>query len=212
MIANVIRYDLEELQGIENLELESDEIEELDFSVSHNQDIFANLIIDPLGEDNAIKFVAKQKGKSGNKISVEYIVPEAATSPVAVSVTDKAIKVTLETNNGNVMTQAVMVASRINNHPEASQLVLAQPIGTLGTVPEVPATNLVGGSDEPFSIIKWNTEKLGPQKTIAEYRAISKTPEFKQWAKDTYRQRKLDHGHKEGSKGLAKKVAKAFPE
>ncbi len=48
---------------------------------------------------------------------------------------------------------------------------------------------------EPFVVKNWNKAKLGPMKTIAEYRTISETPEFKVWYRVWYRQRKLDHGN-----------------
>ncbi len=63
---------------------------------------------------------------------------------------------------------------------------------------------------ENFTIPVWNETKLGPKKTIAEYRAISETPQFKTSYKNWYRQRKIAHGNT--PEQAEAKVKRAFPD
>ena len=63
---------------------------------------------------------------------------------------------------------------------------------------------------EPFTIPVWDTEKLGPVKTIAEYRTVSESPQFKAWYRNWYRARKIAHGHTPES--AEAKVKRAFGE
>lgn len=61
---------------------------------------------------------------------------------------------------------------------------------------------------EVYTIPVWNEAKLGPKKTIAEYRAISETAAFKAWYKNWYRERKISHGNTPEQANA--KVLKAF--
>ena len=83
------------------------------------------------GSANDLVFTAKQMGTWGNDIRVEYKSPDpAGTNPQAPSITVGPnpwnICVTLGTDaSGEVNTTANEIMDMINNHPEASQLVLA---------------------------------------------------------------------------------------
>lgn len=63
---------------------------------------------------------------------------------------------------------------------------------------------------EAYTIPVWNETKLGPKKTIAEYRAVSETPQFKTWYENWYRARKIAHGNTPAQ--AEAKVRRAFPD
>lgn len=65
-------------------------------------------------------------------------------------------------------------------------------------------------AQEPYSIPVWNEVKLGAKKSIAEYRTISETAQFKAWYMNWYRERKIAHGNTPTQANA--KVLKAFPD
>lgn len=90
--------------------------------------VAATLTVDPAGTNNSIDYEAVDGGSGGNQISIEYIDPDAALSPLDVDVDGNAIKVYLETGAGPgnaIVTIADDITAAIAAHPVASLMVTA---------------------------------------------------------------------------------------
>lgn len=86
----------------------------------------AELDVDPTGANNAITYTAVDGGSAGNSISIEYVNPNANSSPLDVDVDGKAIIVYLATSGaGAITTIGDDITAAIAAHPVASTLVTA---------------------------------------------------------------------------------------
>lgn len=92
---------------------------------------------------------AKEDGTDGDDISIQYKDPGKADSPLSILVNNNQIVVSLETDaGGNVVSTAAEVRDAINNHPEASQLVVADApdyYDSTAVVNAMAMTSLTGG-------------------------------------------------------------------
>jgi hypothetical protein len=118
----------------------------------------AELSVNPAGDDNALLFTAVEYGEGGNEISIEYVDPGTELSPLAVTVTGKAITVSLETDDTEetpaIVSTAADVLAAIEAHERASELVTVVVDDTddgsdddgSGVVTAMPAAFLEGGA------------------------------------------------------------------
>lgn len=110
----------------------------------------ATLTVDPEGDDNALDYEAVTGGSAGNTISVEYIDPGVAYSPLEVDVAGRAIRIYLATDvDGDITSTASDIAGAIAAHPVASTLVTVANHGMdngSGPVTAMGATYLSGGA------------------------------------------------------------------
>lgn len=103
------------------------------------------------GANDDLTYTADAPGSGGNAITVEYANPGVASSALAVTVTSKAIRVSLATDAASAITStAAQVRDAVNAHVDASALVTAaNATGNDGTgvVTAMAATALTGGTD-----------------------------------------------------------------
>lgn len=113
-----------------------------------SESTFAEIVIDPAGVDNAVKFTAVTVGQLGNNISVEYLDPGAALAPLTVTVTDQLISISLATDGGSLITStAADIIALVNVDVDASALVVAAPSGAdTGVVTAITETFLERGN------------------------------------------------------------------
>jgi hypothetical protein len=111
----------------------------------------AALTVDPAGANNAIDYEAVTAGAQGNRISITYIDPDVALSPLDIDVSDQAILVYLETGAGPgnaIVTIGDDITAAIAAHPVASLMVTAVDSGAddgSGVVTAMPLAYLTGG-------------------------------------------------------------------
>jgi hypothetical protein len=102
--------------------------------------------------NDQITFTAKELGDSGNSITVCYLNPNGNNQPLSVSVTGKAITVSLATNgSGTITSTATLIKQAISANTSASALVWADLVGDgSGVVNAFAATALTGGEDPDY--------------------------------------------------------------
>lgn len=84
----------------------------------------ASATINPVGAENGLTFTAKEYGASGNSISVAYVDPGANNQALSVSVSYKAIAVSLATGGGGDITStAAEVKAAVEAKAAAADLV-----------------------------------------------------------------------------------------
>ena len=114
----------------------------------------ATLTTNLTGENNDLVFTAKTGGDNrgpGNDISIQYVNPAALTAACSVTVTKKAIAVTLKHDGTNITATASEVKTAIENSTAAAALVTvanaAENTGA-GVVTAMAATFLTGGKQK----------------------------------------------------------------
>lgn len=104
-----------------------------------------------VGSGNAAFAIhAKEPGTGGNAVTVAFVAPASANSPLSVSVAGKAITVNLRTVTASTpVSTAAEVRRAINSDPSAQKLVHAQSVpgsdGT-GVVTAAASSNLTGAT------------------------------------------------------------------
>lgn len=113
----------------------------------------ASLALTFAGDENDLLVTATNPGAAGNGVTLQ-LVGGAGTNPtLVVSVIGTTITVILRKTDGVIQTLAHQLRTAINNHPEASLLVLVTPSGSdsygagNGEVAALGATSLAGGVD-----------------------------------------------------------------
>ncbi|EPN4479322.1 phage tail sheath C-terminal domain-containing protein [Vibrio cholerae] len=126
--------------------------------------------------NDGLKLTAVKTGTEGNAISVEVLAPTAASSELAVTVTNNKISIQLASDeSGALTTTATELASALMADPAAKALVTAVALGDgSGDVAPVSRAYLSGGENEPFPLKKPVAvagsrkliEKLGKEGTL----------------------------------------------
>ncbi|HFG1770852.1 phage tail sheath subtilisin-like domain-containing protein [Vibrio cholerae] len=126
--------------------------------------------------NDGLKLTAVKTGTEGNAISVEVLAPTAASSELAVTVTNNKISIQLASDeSGALTTTATELASALMADPAAKALVTAVALGDgSGDVAPVSRSYLSGGENEPFPLKKPVAvagsrkliEKLGKEGTL----------------------------------------------
>ncbi|EGR4328880.1 phage tail protein [Vibrio cholerae] len=126
--------------------------------------------------NDGLKLTAVKTGTEGNAISVEVLAPTAASSELAVTVTNNKISIQLASDeSGALTTTATELASALMADPAAKALVTAAALGDgSGDVAPVSRAYLSGGENEPFPLKKpvavagsrKLVEKLGKEGTL----------------------------------------------
>lgn len=127
-------------------------------------EVKASLTAGAVSANNAITYTAKAYGAAGNAVSVFHKDPQANSSALAVTVSGKAITVSLATNSSGVITTtASQCLSAVAASAAAAALVSAANYDTSNgsgvMTADYRAAYLAGGSDEPFPL---NTPVLVP--------------------------------------------------
>ncbi|PAS29082.1 phage tail sheath C-terminal domain-containing protein [Vibrio cholerae] len=106
--------------------------------------------------NDGLKLTAVKTGTEGNAISVEVLAPTAASSELAVTVTNNKISIQLASDeSGALTTTATELASALMADPAAKALVTAVALGDgSGDVAPVSHAYLSGGENEPFPLKK----------------------------------------------------------
>jgi len=116
----------------------------------NTQAVFAKLELDNASPDanSKVTITAKEAGVAGDSIKVEFLDPGDTSQALSVSIVGDTIVVSLATSADSVITStAAQVATAINEHLVANQLVSAEASGDGSTVVEAhAATALSGGS------------------------------------------------------------------
>ena len=116
----------------------------------NTQAVKANLELDNANPDanSKVTITAKEAGVAGDSIKVEFLDPGDTSQALSVSIVGDTIVVSLATSADSVITStAAQVATAINEHLVANQLVSAEASGDGSTVVEAhAATALSGGS------------------------------------------------------------------
>jgi len=111
----------------------------------------ASLATGVVGNNNAITWTARDYGRPGNLISVALVDPSGNNQPLAVSVLDLAVTVSLATNGaGTITSTADEVKAAVAALDAANALVVGTDTSTsdgTGVVAAVAATRLSGGKD-----------------------------------------------------------------
>lgn len=120
-------------------------------------EVKATLLTGVIGSNNAQTFTAKLAGVAGNAITVNLRAPVGNNVPLAITVTGRAIDVTLGTGaGGTVTTTATQLATAIAGNVAANALVGVTNTGAstgAGIVaPTQGAQLLDGGVDEAFPL------------------------------------------------------------
>ncbi|HGE6138872.1 TPA: phage tail sheath C-terminal domain-containing protein [Vibrio cholerae] len=136
----------------------------------------ASLTIGTAILNDGLKLTAVKTGTEGNAISVEVLAPTAASSELAVTVTNNKISIQLASDeSGALTTTATELASALMADPAAKALVTAVALGDgSGDVAPVSRAYLSGGENEPFPLKKpvavagsrKLVEKLGKEGTL----------------------------------------------
>lgn len=117
--------------------------------------VAASANVNPTGDDNGLTFTARSYGADGNKISVTYLDPGAASQSLSVAVAATSIIVSLATSGGSSITStAAEVKAAIEASAEANKLVsvaiMTSDSGTAddgsGVVTAMAATALANGA------------------------------------------------------------------
>ncbi|TXZ74380.1 phage tail protein [Vibrio mimicus] len=126
--------------------------------------------------NDGLKLTAVKTGTEGNAISVEVLAPTAASSELAVTVTNNKISIQLASDeSGALTTTATELASALMADLAAKALVTAVALGDgSGDVAPVSRSYLSGGENEPFPLKKPVAvagsrkliEKLGKEGTL----------------------------------------------
>lgn len=126
--------------------------------------------------NDGLNLTAVKTGTEGNAISVEVLAPTAASSELAVTVTNNKISIQLASDeSGALTTTATELASALMADPAAKALVTAVALGDgSGDVAPVSRAYLSGGENEPFPLKKPVAvagsrkliEKLGKEGTL----------------------------------------------
>ncbi|HDI3318808.1 TPA: phage tail sheath subtilisin-like domain-containing protein [Vibrio cholerae] len=126
--------------------------------------------------NDGLKLTAVKTGTEGNAISVEVLAPTAASSELAVTVTNNKISIQLASDeSGALTTTATELASALMADSAAKALVTAVALGDgSGDVAPVSRAYLSGGENEPFPLKKPVAvagsrkliEKLGKEGTL----------------------------------------------
>lgn len=115
----------------------------------------ATLTVNPAGAENGLTFTAVEYGATGNDISIAYVNPGANDAALSVSVSGKAITVSLATGGAGAITStAAQVLAAIEALPRADDLVsvaiAAADTGSAddgsGIVTAMARANLAGGA------------------------------------------------------------------
>lgn len=120
-------------------------------------EVKATLLTGVVGTNNALTFTAKLAGVAGNAITVNLRAPTGNNVPLAITVTGRAIDVTLATGaGGTVITTATQLTSAIAGNVAANALVGVTNTGASTGAGIVAATTgaqfLAGGIDEAFPL------------------------------------------------------------
>ncbi len=111
----------------------------------------STVTLNPTGDNNNITLTAKTPGEDGDDISITLTDPSGNNQPLAVSVSDTDITVSLATGAAGAITSTAQdVIDAINEDDESGDLVVASlPSGNDGTgvVTAIVKTNLDNGSD-----------------------------------------------------------------
>lgn len=136
----------------------------------------ASLTIGTAILNDGLKLTAVKTGTEGNAISVEVLAPTAASSELAVTVTNNKISIQLASDeSGALTTTATELASALMADPAAKALVTAVALGDgSGDVAPASRSYLSGGENEPFPLKKPVAvagsrkliEKLGKEGTL----------------------------------------------
>ncbi len=126
--------------------------------------------------NDGLKLTAVKTGTEGNAISVEVLAPTAASSELAVTVTNNKISIQLASGeSGALTTTAAELVTALMADPAAKALVTAVALGDgSGDVAPVSSAYLSGGENEPFPLKKPVAvagsrkliEKLGKEGTL----------------------------------------------
>ncbi|MCX9470717.1 phage tail sheath C-terminal domain-containing protein [Vibrio cholerae] len=126
--------------------------------------------------NDGLKLTAVKTGTEGNAISVEVLAPTAASSELAVTVTNNKISIQLASDeSGELTSTATELASALMADPAAKALVTAVALGDgSGDVAPASRSYLSGGENEPFPLKKPVAvagsrkliEKLGKEGTL----------------------------------------------
>ncbi|ENY3128402.1 TPA: phage tail sheath subtilisin-like domain-containing protein [Vibrio cholerae] len=126
--------------------------------------------------NDGLKLTAVKTGTEGNAISVEVLAPTAASSELAVTVTNNKISIQLASDeSGALTTTAAELVTALMADPAAKALVTAVALGDgSGDVAPVSRAYLSGGENEPFPLKKPVAvagsrkliEKLGKEGTL----------------------------------------------
>ncbi|EKF9382957.1 phage tail sheath subtilisin-like domain-containing protein [Vibrio cholerae] len=136
----------------------------------------ASLTIGTAILNDGLKLTAVKTGTEGNAISVEVLAPTAASSELAVTVTNNKISIQLASDeSGSLTSTATELASALMADPAAKALVTAVALGDgSGDVAPASRSYLSGGENEPFPLKKPVAvagsrkliEKLGKEGTL----------------------------------------------
>lgn len=145
-------------RGVPRVQL-GEEVDELDEvavgaegkAVKAEGPVAANVKTGLVGENNAIRWTAREGGEGGNDLSVEIIDPAGNNVALSVDVDGDKIVVTGATDGASALTStAAQVIAAVQEHDTASQLVTVANDGAstgAGVVKAVAETNLAGGED-----------------------------------------------------------------
>jgi len=114
-----------------------------------SESVKAKLTLDNAAPDSnsAVHFTAVDAGPDGNEITVAFVDPGAGDNALDVTVSDTDIIVSLETDDGELVSTALEVAAAVNADDDAKLLVTAMAAGNGSTVVEAhAATALAGGA------------------------------------------------------------------
>ncbi|WP_158118982.1 phage tail sheath C-terminal domain-containing protein [Vibrio metoecus] len=126
--------------------------------------------------NDGLKLTAVKTGTEGNAISVEVLVPTAASSELAVTITNNKISIQLASDeSGALTTTAAELVTALMADPATKALVTAVALGNgSGDVAPASRSYLSGGENEPFPLKKPVAvagsrkliEKLGKEGTL----------------------------------------------
>jgi len=112
----------------------------------------ATVNIDPAGDNNSLAWTALASGTQGNLISVEYVDPDANSSPLDLDLVDNTLLVHLQTGvAGAIETIANDIIAAVALHPTISLLVSCANVAPdtgVGVVTAMPETYLAGGESD----------------------------------------------------------------
>lgn len=116
----------------------------------HNGAESATLTTDLTGNNNDLVYASKLKNATENAITIKYTDPYAYNKALSITVSGKAINISLATNaNGAIITTAAQVKAAIDANPAASALVTvvnASGNDGSGFVTAMAQSNLSGGT------------------------------------------------------------------
>jgi hypothetical protein len=122
-------------------------------------EVKATLATGAVGSNNALTYTAKLNGALGNGISVHQVDPRANDATLQVTVSGKAIRVSLATGaTGTITSTAAQVLAAVQANTAAAALVTVANTGASTGAGVVTAsfrpTSLAGGEDEAFPLNK----------------------------------------------------------